>query len=285
MNWITINFLGIEKSLWDETLPKEKNMYNSIAIILMTLILLSVISMTFIGFSVTGTWVSGFFIGIFFSFLFYNIYRFAIVSLGSVLGKKDNFPQPATQQTQQVEKPGFARVANGLKNLREKISFSSIIRFIVILLIGFIVSFGWNLAINWSSVKKLNAELSKSLPSGTVESNTIFLTQTAVYITKNIGYTLWTVLICGSLLLGIYLKRTLSYNPKYEYAKLAKIKFEQQVAIDYNELSNTVNNYFAKNKIPYVFDSAWSNPPYRTEMSQSFVKRTPIDIITLTKGK
>lgn len=285
MNWIAINFLGIEKSLWEETLPTEKNMYKLIAIIMMMAILLSAVSMSFIGFSVTGNWVSGLMIGIFFSFLFFNIYRFAIVSLGFVLGKKEKLAQTRTEQTNQVETPRLVRITNGLTILREKISFSTIIRLIVILLIGFVISFGWNLAINWSSVKKLNVELSKTLPGNTIESNAIYLTQTAVYITKNVGFTLWTLLICGALMLGVFLKRTLVHNPKYDYARRAKINFEQQVAVDYNELSDTVNNYFSQNKIQYVFDSAWKNPPYRTELSKSFVKRAPIDIISLTKGK
>ena len=106
--------------------------------------------------------------------------RYFIVSLGFVLGKKEKLAQTRTEQTNQVETPRLVRIINGLTNLREKISFSAIIRLIVILLIGFVISFGWNLAINWSSVKKLNAELSKTLPGNTVESSAIYLTQTAV---------------------------------------------------------------------------------------------------------
>ncbi|MFM7683661.1 MAG: hypothetical protein ACKO7P_13115 [Bacteroidota bacterium] len=285
MELITINSLGIEKSLWEETPPTEKNMYNLISIILIMLIIVSVVSMSFIGFAVTGNWVSGLLIGIFFSFLFYNIYRFAIVSLGFVLGKKETPSQSSAQQPLTVGTKRTAKLTNQLKNLRNKLSFSSIVRFIVVLLIGFVISFGWNLAINWPSVTKLNSELSQTLPHVTVESNTIYLTQTAIYITQNGTFTIWTSLISGALIFGLYLKRSLITNPTYQYAKLARKKFEQRVDLDYNELSKTANIYFSKNKIQYVFDSAWKNPPYRTEYSKSFVKRTPIDITTLTKGK
>ncbi len=266
---------------WESTPSRERFLYKLIAGILLTMTFLSVISMTFIGFTIIGNWFISMLIGLFFSFLFFNIYRFALVSMGVVLGRIS--PNIVSSIVDSSDPQKTQKIQKSIKSLFKFLTFSFIIRIIVVTLIGYIISFGWNLAINWSDVRAFNTILNSRQPIDV--ENGIFLSQTAIYLSKQPQFYFWCITICGLMLLGLRIKSRLVNIEKYEYVKLTKSIYEQQIAVDYNQLYSFANAYFKSHNIRYEFDFLWKNPPFKTDLKQPFRQKTSVDIETLTKGK
>jgi hypothetical protein len=251
--------------------------------ILCGLIIFGLVGMLFIGYAVMESWTLAAFIGIFFSFLFFNIYRFALVSLDAVLGRTVN--DLGSNEIDAISIKPRLVIARALKKLNSFFEFSFIVRTIIISLLGFIVCFGWNLAINWQAVTEFNQSLSSSYSDIAHEKSGIYLAQTAIFISKKPGFLLWLFIVTGFLLFGLRLKKQLVVNPKYTYIHSSKIKNEKIIADDYFSLSNLAKDFFNKNQIQYQFDSNWKNPPYRTELKNEFIQKADVGIDLLTKGK
>lgn len=283
MEFLTLNLLGLDDALWGDIPTPERNKFNLICMILCGLIIFGLVGMLFIGYAVMESWTVAALIGIFFTFLFFNIYRFALVSLDAVLGRTVN--DLGSNEIDAISIKPRLVIARALKKLNSFFEFSFIVRTIIISLLGFIVCFGWNLAINWQAVTEFNQSLSSSYSDIAHEKSGIYLAQTAIFISKKPGFLLWLFIVTGFLLFGLRLKKQLVVNPKYTYIHSSKIKNEKIIADDYFSLSNLAKDFFNKNQIQYQFDSNWKNPPYRTELKNEFIQKADVGIDLLTKGK
>lgn len=283
MEFLTLNLLGLDDALWGNIPTPERNKFNLICMILCGLIIFGLVGMLFIGYAVMESWTVAALIGIFFTFLFFNIYRFALVSLDAVLGRTVN--DLGSNEIDAISIKPRLVIARALKKLNSFFEFSFIVRTIIISLLGFIVCFGWNLAINWQAVTEFNQSLSSSYSDIAHEKSGIYLAQTAIFISKKPGFLLWLFIVTGFLLFGLRLKKQLIVNPKYTYIHSSKIKNEKIIADDYYSLSNLAKDFFNKNQIQYQFDSNWKNPPYRTELKIEFIQKADVGIDLLTKGK
>jgi hypothetical protein len=276
---ITINLLGIEKTVWDIISSHERLMYKMVAMILFIISTMSIVAMSFIGYSVMGKTFISIGIGVFFSFLFFNIYRFALVSIGVVLGKNEL----EKTSPEKVEKTNGFNLKYKFYNITKVINVSSLVRTVVVTLIGYIISFGWALALDWTDVINFNNDLIISTTA--IHSREIYLSKTAIFITNQPLFRFWSCFICGIMLLGLALKKQLLNGTRYNYIKLVKDKYEAQIAENYNELASTANSYFEQNNIEYEFDSVWRNPPYKTELKLVFNPKSSVDLNTLINGK
>ncbi len=319
MDFITLNLLGLDDALWGDVPTPERNKFNLICMILCGLIIFGLVGMLFIGYAVMESWTLAAFIGIFFNFLFFNIYRFALVSLDAVLGRSENDlvsdeiqridnkrETPKTIQNTQFKINEFGEIVSEeyffnqlmgkavqilpnftgvFPKLNSFFEFSFIVRTIIISLLGFIVCFGWNLAINWQAVTEFNQSLSSAYSDIAHEKSGIYLAQTAIFISKKPGFILWLFVVIGFLLYGLRLKKQLVSNPKYMYIQSSKNKNEKVIAEDYSSLSSRAMVFFKENQIKYQFDSKWKNPPYRTELNDEFIQKVDVGIEILTKGK
>jgi hypothetical protein len=283
VEFLTLNLLGLDDALWGDIPTPERNKFNLICMILCGLIIFGLVGMLFIGYAVMESWTVAALIGIFFTFLFFNIYRFALVSLDAVLGRTVN--DLGSNEIDAISIKPRLVIARALKKLNSFFEFSFIVRTIIISLLGFIVCFGWNLAINWQAVTEFNQSLSSSYSDIAHEKSGIYLAQTAIFISKKPGFLLWLFIVTGFLLFGLRLKKQLVVNPKYTYIHSSKIKNEKIIADDYFSLSNLAKDFFNKNQIQYQFDSNWKNPPYRTELKNEFIQKADVGIDLLTKGK
>jgi len=283
VDFLTLNLLGLDDALWGDTPTPERNKFNLICMILCGLIIFGLVGMLFIGYAVMESWTVAALIGIFFSFLLFNIYRFALVSLDAVLGRTEN--DLGSKEIDAISIKPRLVIVRALKKLNSFFEFSFIVRTTIISLLGFIVCFGWNLAINWQAVVEFNQSLSSSYSDIAHEKSGIYLAQTAIFISKKPGFLLWLFVVTGFLLFGLRLKKQLVENPKYTYIHSSKIKNEKIIADDYFSLSNLAKDFFYKNQIQYQFDSNWKNPPYRTELKNEFIQKADVGIDLLTKGK
>lgn len=283
MDFLTLNLLGLDDALWGDIPTSERNMFNLICMILCGLIFFGLIGMLFIGYAVMENWTLAAFIGIFFTFLFFNIYRFALVSLDAVLGRSLN--DLGSDEIDTSKNKTRLKITGAFKKLYSIFEFSFIVRTIIISLLGFIVYFGWNLAINWQAVTEFNQSLSSAYSDIAHEKSGIYLAQTAIFISKKPGFILWLFVVIGLLLYGLRLKKQLVSNPKYMYIQSSKIKNEKVIAEDYSSLSSRAMVFFKENQIKYQFDSKWKNPPYRTELNDEFIQKVDVGIEILTKGK
>ena len=240
---------------------------------------MSIVAMCFIGYSVMGKTFISIGIGVFFSFLFFNIYRFALVSIGVVLGKNEL----EKTSPEKVEKTNGFNSKYKFYNITKVINVSSLVRTVVVTLIGYIISFGWALALDWTDVINFNNDLIISTTA--IHSQEIYLSKTAIFITNQPLFRLWSCFICGIMLLGLSLKKQLLNGTRYNYIKLVKDKYEAQIAENYNELASTANSYFEQNNIEYEFDSVWRNPPYKPELKLVFNPKSSVDLNTLINGK
>ena len=283
MDVLTLNLLGLDEALWGDIPTSERKMFNLICMILCGLIFFGLIGMLFIGYAVMENWTLAAFIGIFFTFLFFNIYRFALVSLDAVLGRSLN--DLGSDEIDTSKNMTRLKITGAFKKLYSIFEFSFIVRTIIISLLGFIVYFGWNLAINWQAVTEFNQSLSSAYSDIAHEKSGIYLAQTAIFISKKPGFILWLFVVIGLLLYGLRLKKQLVSNPKYMYIQSSKIKNEKVIAEDYSSLSSRAMVFFKENQIKYQFDSKWKNPPYRTELNDEFIQKVDVGIEILTKGK
>ena len=283
MDFLTLNLLGLDDALWGDIPTSERNMFNLICMILCGLIFFGLIGMLFIGYAVMENWTLAAFIGIFFTYLFFNIYRFALVSLDAVLGRSLN--DLGSDEIDTSKNKTRLKITGAFKKLYSIFEFSFIVRTIIISLLGFIVYFGWNLAINWQAVTEFNQSLSSAYSDIAHEKSGIYLAQTAIFISKKPGFILWLFVVIGLLLYGLRLKKQLVSNPKYMYIQSSKIKNEKVIAEDYSSLSSRAMVFFKENQIKYQFDSKWKNPPYRTELNDEFIQKVDVGIEILTKGK
>lgn len=280
MDFLTVPILGIERDLWFEIKSSEKMRYNFIAIVLAGFALISLISMYYIGISIFGNRLTGIFIALFFTFLFYNIYRFAIISTSFVLGKEKSNLQPEL-----TDEKATVSFKQKLARFKPKFSFSTIVKMVVMVILGCIVNFGWNIALNFSDVSEFNATHYTENSVSPVNSQTFHLSATAEYLAAQTSYKFWLTVICGALLYAMRLKKRLVTKKEYEYFQKAKERFESLVQSDYLNLKNVATDFFTENRIQYKFDSIWKNPPYKTEYIMEFPKRENIDLVTLLKGK
>lgn len=313
MDFLTLNLLGLDDALWGDIPTPERNKFNLICMILCGLIIFGLVGMLFIGYAVMESWTVAALIGFFFSFLFFNIYRFALVSLDAVLGRTENDlgsdnkrETPKAIQNTQFKINEFGEIVSEeyffnqligkavqilpnftgvFPRLNSFFEFSFIVRTITISLLGFIVCFGWNLAINWQAVTEFNQSLSSAYSDIAHEKAGIYLAQTAIFISKKPSFFLWLFVVIGFLLYGLRLKKQLVYNLKYTYIQSSKIKNERVIADDYLSLSNLAMGFFKENKMQYQFDSKWKNPPYRTELNDEFIQKVDVEIDIITKGK
>ena len=283
MDFITLNLLGLDDALWGDVPTPERNKFNLICMILCGLIIFGLVGMLFIGYAVMESWTVAAFIGIFFTFLFFNIYRFALVSLDAVLGRSEN--DLGSKEIVTSKNKTRLKITGAFKKLYSIFEFSFIVRTIIISLLGFIVCFGWNLAINWQAVTEFNQSLSSAYSDIAQEKSGIYLAQTAIFISKKPGFILWLFVVIGFLLYGLRLKKQLVSNPKYMYIQSSKIKNEKVIAEDYSSLSSRAMVFFKENQIQYQFDSKWKNPPYKTELNDEFIQKVDVGIEILTKGK
>ena len=319
MDFLTLNLLGLDDALWGGIPTSERNMFNLICMILCALIFFGLVGMLFIGYAVIENWTLAALIGIFFTFLFFNIYRFALVSLDAVLGRSENDlgsdeiqtidnkrETPKTIQNTQFKINEFGEIVSEeyffnqligkavqilpnftgvFPKLNSFFEFSFIVRTIIISLLGFIVCFGWNLAINWQAVTEFNQSLSSAYSDKAHEKAGIYLAQTAIFISKKPSFILWLFIVIGFLLYGLRLKKQLVSNPKFTYIQSSKIKNEKVIADDYSSLSSRAMVFFKENQIKYQFDSKWKNPPYRTELKDEFIQKVEVGIDIITKSK
>ena len=283
MDFLTLNLLGLDDALWGDIPTSERKMFNLICMILCGLIFFGLIGMLFIGYAVMENWTLATFIGIFFTFLFFNIYRFALVSLDAVLGRSLN--DLGSDEIDTSKNMTRLKITGAFKKLYSIFEFSFIVRTIIIFLLGFIVCFGWNLAINWQAVTEFNQSLSSAYSDKAHEKAGIYLAQTAIFISKKPSFIFWLFIVIGFLLYGLRLKKQLVSNPKYTYIQSSKIKNERVIADDYLSLSNLAMGFFKENKMQYQFDSKWKNPPYRTELNDEFIQKVDVGIDIITKGK
>ena len=283
MDFLTLNLLGLDDALWGDVPTPERNKFNLICMILCGLIIFGLVGMLFIGYAVMESWTVAAFIGIFFTFLFFNIYRFALVSLDAVLGRSLN--DLGSDEIDTSKNMTRLKITGAFKKLYSIFEFSFIVRTIIIFLLGFIVCFGWNLAINWQAVTEFNQSLSSAYSDKAHEKAGIYLAQTAIFISKKPSFIFWLFIVIGFLLYGLRLKKQLVSNPKYTYIQSSKIKNERVIADDYLSLSNLAMGFFKENKMQYQFDSKWKNPPYRTELNDEFIQKVDVEIDIITKGK
>ena len=283
MDFITLNLLGLDDALWGDVPTPERNKFNLICMILCGLIIFGLVGMLFIGYAVMESWIVAAFIGIFFTFLFFNIYRFALVSLDAVLGRSEN--DLGSNEIDTSKNKTRFKITGAFKKLYSIFEFSFIVRTIIISLLGFIVCFGWNLAINWQAVTEFNQSLSSAYSDKAHEKAGIYLAQTAIFISKKPSFIFWLFIVIGFLLYGLRLKKQLVSNPKYTYIQSSKIKNERVIADDYLSLSNLAMGFFKENKMQYQFDSKWKNPPYRTELNDEFIQKVDVGLDIITKGK
>lgn len=283
MDFLTLNLLGLDDALWGDIPTSERSLFNLICIFLCGLIFFGLIGMIFIGYAVMENWTLAAFIGIFFTFLFFNIYRFALVSLDAVLGRSGN--DLGSKGIVTSKNKTRLKITIAFKKLYSIFEFSFIVRTIIISLLGFIVSFGWNLAINWQAVTEFNQNLSSVYSGIAHEKAGIYLAQTAILISKKPSFIFWLFIIIGFLLYGLRLKKQLVVNSKYTYIQSSKIKNEKVIADDYLSLSNLAMGFFKENKMQYQFDSKWKNPPYRTELNDEFFQKADVGLDIITKGK
>ena len=283
MDFLTLNLLGLDDALWGDVPTPERNKFNLICMILCGLIIFGLVGMLFIGYAVMESWTVAAFIGIFFTFLFFNIYRFALVSLDAVLGRSLN--DLGSDEIDTSKNMTRLKITGAFKKLYSIFEFSFIVRTIIISLLGFIVCFGWNLAINWQAVTEFNQSLSSAYSDKAHEKAGIYLAQTAIFISKKPGFILWLFVVIGFLLYGLRLKKQLVSNPKYTYIQSSKINNEKVIAEDYSSLSSRAMVFFKENQIQYQFDSKWKNPPYKTELNDEFIQKVDVGIDIITKGK
>ena len=283
MDFLTLNLLGLDDALWGDVPTPERNKFNLICMILCGLIIFGLVGMLFIGYAVMESWTVAAFIGIFFTFLFFNIYRFALVSLDAVLGRSEN--DLGSKEIDTSKNKTRLKITGAFKKLYSIFEFSFIVRTIIISLLGFIVCFGWNLAINWQAVTEFNQSLSSAYSDQAHEKAGIYLAQTAIFISKKPSFIFWLFIVIGFLLYGLRLKKQLVSNPKYMYIQSSKIKNEKAIAEDYSSLSSRAMVFFKENQIKYQFDSKWKNPPYRTELNDGFIQKVDVGIDIITKSK
>jgi hypothetical protein len=283
VDFLTLNLLGLDDALWGGIPTSERNVFNLICMILCALIFFGLVGMLFIGYAVIENWTLAALIGIFFTFLFFNIYRFALVSLDAVLGRTESDLGSKEIDTNK-NKAGF-KITRAFRKLYFIFEFSFIVRTIIISLLGFIVCFGWNLAINWLAVTEFNQTLSSAYSDKAHEKAGIYLAQTAIFISKKPSFILWLFIVIGFLLYGLRLKKQLVSNPKFTYIQSSKIKNEKVIADDYSSLSSRAMVFFKENQIKYQFDSKWKNPPYRTELKDEFIQKVEVGIDIITKSK